>query len=208
MTTSRSLRSYQLIYTLALIGNSALALGPAAHLSGRVLDQNGEGLPGATVSVSAASDRENVRYTLSDSEGRYSFADLGAGDYSVRARHEGFRTVSLELVRLPPGTAATWEPRLAVAQVGMEDPQPSELVGTLTAGGRVVPGATVCLLQAEGTWRLCTITDPDGRYSLGASPGHYTVTVTGRGIVPLKESIEMVTVGVYRDRIRNVRLDR
>jgi hypothetical protein len=148
----RGVRSLAL--ALTLIGSRAAGFGSDGVLSGRVLDQNGEPIPGALVLVEMSGQQLRVSATT-DHQGTYSFEPLEVGEYSIRARHAGFRTVSLGQLRISPGARLTWSPRMAVAQLGMEEPRLSELVGGLKRDGHVVTGATVCIMEAHGSWRLC-----------------------------------------------------
>src|SRR3954468_443989 len=75
-----------------------LALAPAAfaqqttgNISGRVVDQQSSGVPGATVTASNA-QTGFVRTAVSDSEGVYRLAALPVGTYDVKVEMSGFST--------------------------------------------------------------------------------------------------------------------
>ena len=63
-----------------------VALPRVGSLSGRVVDVNGAPVPGATVNVSGAAQRQPV----TDADGRFHEVDLPAGDYQARVEQAGF----------------------------------------------------------------------------------------------------------------------
>ena len=79
---------------------AALALAPAAAraqdlddvtIAGRVADQNGALIPGAT--VTAVLVKTGVERTaVADDDGRYRIIELEPGEYVVRVSSEGFAT--------------------------------------------------------------------------------------------------------------------
>ncbi len=68
-------------------------------IDGRVLDAEGEGLPGATVTLEGP---QRTTTAISDAEGRYRFALLQAGEFTVSAVLEGLGTAELATT-LNPG---------------------------------------------------------------------------------------------------------
>jgi hypothetical protein len=74
---------------------SILEYGPSvpgtARLSGRVTDgHSSEGISGAGVELIPAAANMPTRSVVSDSQGRFAFADSAAGRYSIRARKKGY----------------------------------------------------------------------------------------------------------------------
>ena len=63
----------------------------SASLSGTVLDPRGVPLPGATVSSATTRPAPSQKMT-SDGQGKYSFASLAAGKYTVQVDAPGFAT--------------------------------------------------------------------------------------------------------------------
>lgn len=61
-------------------------------IKGRVLDESGAGVPGATVEL-VSSDRGFRRSQTTDATGNYTFAALQTGPYTVRASLSGFQSV-------------------------------------------------------------------------------------------------------------------
>jgi hypothetical protein len=85
----------------------------SATLSGRVEDSDGATIVGASVTVTNLDTNQN-RTMLSDDEGRYRFAYLPLGSYSLRVERAGFLTVQEQLT-LSVGQALDVPIRLTVA---------------------------------------------------------------------------------------------
>ena len=91
-----------------------LALGPAAFsqsretgaIVGTITDQQGEALPGVTVTVSGT-NLMGTRTFVTDRQGSYRFPALPPGVYSVKAELQGFKTAVREEIRLTTTTRLT-----------------------------------------------------------------------------------------------------
>jgi uncharacterized GH25 family protein len=76
----------------------ALSVGPlggaatGAELSGKVLDAQGQPLPGATVAL--IQQGEPVQTTWADANGAFAFTSVAAGAYQLRASLDGFGEVT------------------------------------------------------------------------------------------------------------------
>ena len=79
------------IACLLLTGASAFAQISTAQLSGRVTDQNGAIVPGASVTATQT-DTGQTRHGLTDATGTYVFSNLQPGPYQLQISLEGFRT--------------------------------------------------------------------------------------------------------------------
>ncbi|HKD12573.1 MAG TPA: TonB-dependent receptor [Thermoanaerobaculia bacterium] len=77
------------IVLLGLLLSLAAAELGAASLSGRVTDESGSGLPGATVEIEGGG-LERPRIEATDSDGRFRVEGLAAGSYRVSFRLPGF----------------------------------------------------------------------------------------------------------------------
>ena len=96
--------------TLAVCLNPLTFLGQAVpSLRGTVEDPSGATVPGAVVQLSG-SGREQRKTT--DGSGRYSFAPLAAGTYTLRVTAKGFAV--LERSGIEVGNAAVFDARLAI----------------------------------------------------------------------------------------------
>jgi hypothetical protein len=101
-----------------LTAQSALAQTTGATLEGRVLDDSGAPVPGASVTV-VAPQTGFTRTLVTDSEGRYRFAALPAGTYDVSSQLAGFKTIEQKGVVLNVATVRSLDVKLSVA--GMEE---------------------------------------------------------------------------------------
>ena len=91
----------RLLLSLALALSAAVpaAAQTTATLVGRTVDANGDALPG--VRLTATNDETGAaRSTTSDDTGRFTFASLPVGDYTLRAELNGFRPLVRSGVRL------------------------------------------------------------------------------------------------------------
>ena len=87
-----------------------------AGIEGRVVDESGGVLPGVTVSISSSALQGGARVVVTDSSGRYRFAELPAGDYTVTFTLSGFAVVKAS-VHLGTGFVATMDEKMAVGGV-------------------------------------------------------------------------------------------
>lgn len=75
-------------------------VGPApGRLYGRVVDQGGAALPGATVTV-VASDEVPPRVQVTNGRGEFAFPDLAAGVYELKAELQGFSPIQVPGIRV------------------------------------------------------------------------------------------------------------
>src|SRR5512140_3631380 len=115
---SRTLRNFVLGFiALLLIGlgmmpSRAFAQGSVtATLSGTVMDSSGAVVAGATVSAKNNATA-SIATAVSSSDGLFAIPALQAGDYTVTVTMQGFKTVTLQDVRLNAGVPATIKPVL------------------------------------------------------------------------------------------------
>jgi Carboxypeptidase regulatory-like domain len=100
-----------------LVGGSRLAFGQAtASINGRVVDQAGAVLPGASITVTNTQTNA-ARETTTNGEGQYNVPALPPGTYTVKAQLEGFGPQVRNDVQLLIGAAATVDVQLGVAQL-------------------------------------------------------------------------------------------
>ncbi len=93
--------------TFCVLAAVLLALAPAVFsqsretgaIAGTVTDQQGEILPGVTVTVSGP-NLMGTRTFVTDRQGNYRFPALPPGEYSIKAELQGFKTVIKESLRL------------------------------------------------------------------------------------------------------------
>lgn len=105
---------------------SVIVLAPyGAHsqtngaFTGRITDNTGGVLPGATVVAASPALIEGFRVAISDEAGRYTLADLRPGDYTLTFTLPGFSTVIREGLDLPAGFTMTIDGELSIG--GLEE---------------------------------------------------------------------------------------
>ena len=103
-------RSLVLVLSLALLGSvAAFAQTESGNLYGRVTDDQGERLPGVTVTLSGPG---STQVQVTDAAGEFRFLSLAPGNYSIEASLEGFGTVIYEAVNIRIGRNTTVELQL------------------------------------------------------------------------------------------------
>ena len=94
--------------------------GRGPSLFGTVVDEDGEGLPGVTVTVESEGRRQA---TVADASGAYKFFDLDTGrrrrSWTLTAELEGFSSVSA-VIEVQRGHVAQYDVEMAVASVAEE----------------------------------------------------------------------------------------
>lgn len=136
-------------------------------ISGQVVDvSNGAGISGATVNYGGGA-------ATADSTGKFSFANVPAGTYSVSASASGYFTETNSVTVTGGATAST------VIQL----PTGGILAGTITGtGGAAVAGATVTISGGKVANTKTVTTNSSGAYNTSWVPvGTYTVTVSASG---------------------------
>ncbi|HEY0805176.1 MAG TPA: MFS transporter, partial [Pseudonocardiaceae bacterium] len=146
-----------------------VVLTGTAHASG-VVHNNGTMIPGATVTLTD-SHGEVIGTAKTRGDGRYTFAELLSGTYTLVVNAAGYRPYAEALAVADSGDAIS-DVELSAA---------ARLIGqTVADGGRPVADARVTLVDANGHVVGMTTTDEAGAYSFGDLPeGDYTVIASG-----------------------------
>lgn len=137
-------------------------------VSGRVVDNDGNPVPGATVTV------DGGQTTTTDAQGNYLFDEVPVGPHTVVVTPPpGYSTTDpTEPLVVPPGSEV---PITLADFVLVENP---DLTGAVRANGAGVAGVTVTATGPGGT-TLTTVTAADGSYTFPRLPsGDYEITVT------------------------------
>ena len=108
-----------------------------ASVHGRVLDQSGAAIPGATVSVTSTSSGTTTG-TTTDAQGQFQVGGLAAGRYVVTVKESHFRTYR-EQIALGSGEQATVTAKLEIQAATQ----------SVEVHASAVPGATLQPSQAE-----------------------------------------------------------
>ncbi len=96
-------------------GQQSQYVGPggSSRVRGKVLDDQGNALPGVTVTLKPQSGAPLAGMT--DSRGYFVFVGLPAGTYDIQAELEGFSTIDYPNVEVSTGGTASLEMRLSAA---------------------------------------------------------------------------------------------
>jgi hypothetical protein len=136
---------------------AASALAPAISraqdlddvtITGRVADQNGAVIPGATVKAVLVKTNTE-RSVLTNDEGRYRIIELEPGEYTVRAASEGFATEEKTNLTTISGQNVQLDFALRPADVTAEQVVVSESETPAVDTTRTVVGGTITTAEVE-----------------------------------------------------------
>jgi hypothetical protein len=174
--------------TLFAIVLCAAGLQGAGSITGVVVDQSDAPIPGSTVKLRG--DGIDKRAELGP-DGRFTFADLAPGAYSVAASHIGFATMTwkadvandgVDLGRLMLPIAITMncpQGKAREPDIGWLDGTPG-IDGIVEIPARLSANAVTIRVRATGGDRQGRSVTPDGngRFSVsGLASGKYSLTV-------------------------------
>ena len=109
-------RNFSVLLVLSILMSTAAAAQSTTELNGRVTDESGAVLPGATVTATQT-DTGFIRTAITDGTGTYVMPNLPTGPYRLEVSLQGFRTyVQMGLV-LRVGETPTINAALAVGSV-------------------------------------------------------------------------------------------
>lgn len=180
---SRSLRAFVFLFLLTGFTSAAFAQGNA-ELSGRVVDEQGGGIPGVTVTASNT-DTGLKRVVVTDESGAYRFPALPVGTYGVTAELGGFGTVVNRDVKLTVATDRHLDVTLKPAAISESITITAEtpLIQSSPAGGTVVSQEELESLPLNGRQfaNLASLA-PGTTLSVNSDPtkpGQLTVALNG-----------------------------
>ena len=139
-----------LLFGLTLLSAPVAAQETTGQITGRIVDPQGLGIPGAIVTVSGP---QGIKTSASGVDGRFTVPFLTPGTYSVRAQLQGFRSVEQKDVTVSLGQAADVSLKMQVGGV-------TETV-QVTGAVSVVNTATTTIGAVLNTEQLAAI--PVGR---------------------------------------------
>jgi EmrB/QacA subfamily drug resistance transporter len=146
-----------------------VVLTGTAHASG-VVHANGTLIPGAMVTLTD-SNGEVVGTAKTRGDGRYTFAELLSGAYTLVVNADGYRPHAAALAVADNGDVLSDVELSAAARISGQ---------TVADGGRPVADARVTLVDANGHVVAMTSSDDAGAYSFHDLPeGQYTVIASG-----------------------------
>lgn len=104
-----------LLVLAGIAGPGAAQVGTGT-ISGRITDEEGRSVPGATISV-AATATGGQRVVTSTADGRYSVIGLLPGDYQLTAELSGFRTLVRQRLAVATGETIRLDLQLSVGDL-------------------------------------------------------------------------------------------
>ena len=99
----RNLVLFLAVAAMALFANPLRAQETTGQIQGRIVDAQGLGVPGATVT---ASGPQGSKTSATDADGRYSIPFLTPGVYSLRAELQGFKAIEQKDITVRLGGSA------------------------------------------------------------------------------------------------------
>ncbi|MGF0118458.1 MSCRAMM family protein [Promicromonospora sp. Marseille-Q5078] len=154
------------------------ALAAEGAVGGTVTDDEGDPVPGATVTVQGPDGDPVVLST--DAEGVYFLGGLGTGVHTITLTvPDGYTADDVErTVTVSPAGESFLAEDFVVTQEPVE-PATYPAGGTVTdADGAPVPGAEVAVTDADGEPVATVTTGDDGTWTADLPAGGYTATVT------------------------------
>jgi carboxypeptidase family protein len=135
-STSGCVRLLFLLAAMIACGPSlAFAQTAAGTISGTIVDQQGQVVPGATITITNEATADS-RPTVSDDRGNFQITNLQPGSYTVRVELASFRTYERKNVILSAGE------RLSVGNLTLEVGSLGETVTVESRGTQVNPAET------------------------------------------------------------------
>lgn len=93
----RAAARLSLVLTLILSALPATAQQTESRIVGKILDQSGAAMPGATITVTSK-ETGTVRSDVAGGDGTFTVTNLGPGTYEVKAELDGFQAVTRTVV--------------------------------------------------------------------------------------------------------------
>ncbi len=197
--------------------------GPAAEMSGRVVDDGARAVADATVWLLGPS---SLQRAVTDARGRFLFAGVASGEYVVVARKRGFYDGAFGKTRpggfplpiaIAAGQAAS-DLQIDLFRAGVIEGTVLDEANDPVVGARV---EAIRRFRAGGDWHFvaagAVTTDDGGRYRIhGLEPGEYIVTTPtaqlnagvpderlAAGGVPLTDSPDLAYPTLYYSATRH-----
>ena len=146
-------------------------------ITGTVTDaQTGNPIAGSSIEVRIIdANGAIIATTFSDLNGNYTISRLSAGTYTVFARAENYQTNAAS-VSLGPNETTVLNIALTAS--------PGQMIGQVfdASTSQSIVGATVTVIDRNGTLVASAITDSNGSYLIGGlAPGNYVVNASAPG---------------------------
>ncbi|HEY3026402.1 MAG TPA: carboxypeptidase regulatory-like domain-containing protein [Pyrinomonadaceae bacterium] len=118
------------LLVVTLLSSAAAAQSVKGTISGIVTDANGDALPGATVTL-VGEEKNDSRVTTTNDDGRFSFAAVQPGTFTLKVAQKGFQTLEQKSVVLSANET------LALGELKLQAGQVAAMV-TVTSAGPIV----------------------------------------------------------------------
>ena len=179
----RSMRTSGLFVSALLFAFGLPAQSRGASLAGTVFDQAGKAVPNATVAVKNEATGA-VRTLTTDSDGRFSVADLSAGSYSIEASAAGFATSHRAAEQLAENAAEDITIPLSVGNVSqtITVQAVASLAAQLAPSGNTLD-ATSAKTEISGQF-IKNFTSPVSDFAeiVNLAPGTFSINTNGIGL--------------------------
>jgi hypothetical protein len=118
------------ILAILAFNPAAVAQSITGSISGAVTDSTGGVIPGATVTLTG-DQTGGTRTATTNSEGRFNFAALQPGNFSIKVEHQGFQALEQK------GVVLSANESLALGDLKLQPGQVSETVSVVSEGAIV-----------------------------------------------------------------------
>lgn len=109
-----------LVLAIAFLFVSAFVFSQSREtgaIQGKVVDQEGKAVPGATVTITSKALVQGKLTTITNNEGKFRFVALPPGEYDVEASLEGFTPAKRSGMRLHVGMTLTVDLKLTIGEL-------------------------------------------------------------------------------------------
>src|SRR5688572_12825070 len=174
-----------------------------ASVEGQVFDQHGSVIPGARIELKDSAIGVEREVTC-DTDGRYQFAALPVGDYTVGASAAGFKKQVVEKLTIEVGRRITLDFQLEVGDISEQliVSSPNELIErSPTSVGHVIDRRTVQEVPLNGRYFLDlgllvpgSVTPPQGAFSAAPMRGLGSLAINTAG--NREETVNYIVNGI------------
>src|ERR1043165_7764572 len=97
------MHSRQIVLTLLILISTLTAAAKTGGITGKIIDKDGQPVPGVNVVVLAAADNKLVKADLSDEKGAFSIDPVPDGQYILKATFLGYEPYTSEKLTVAGG---------------------------------------------------------------------------------------------------------
>ena len=160
-------------------------------VSGKVQDQNGVAIEGATIRLVSV-DGSSIYTCTSGSDGSFSNKQILVGDYSVYVGKTGFQTVALPLEY---GIESSIDTSIGVVALTSEY---AEINGAVGYSDRTDPSGILVTIEDSSGRTIDSFTvGSDGTFSFRVLAGTFTITANADGYAEASKTITVIAEKAY-----------